>query len=171
MLTSWQDRLELNDVRLSPQMRASSVVLSGGSGRYSLDPLALEVDETSSFELWVTADDLRTMVTQSLPPQISRLDLTLGDGVILIDAAIRLFFEMSGRVTCRIRIEDGKKLFVEVLETTIPATNVGMLQGMIQQINPVFDAGRQGVPLVLEHVEITPRAVRVSGQALPGRVS
>lgn len=156
----------LHGVMLDIGLRLDEVRIESRGASLGGDPMGLSLTEAAHAEVRVGPESLKRYLESKGPDVLREIEIAFRDGLIHIDAVARIMFEVSVKASCHLRIEDGKRLLVELDHVDVAGIGGrGLVQGQIDKINPVFDAADLPLDLTLEAVTIQDTAIVLTGRA------
>jgi hypothetical protein len=158
----------LTGVVLPMGLKLDEAVIRGQGLHLVKEPFSIQLNEPGSLEVKVGESSLEQFLESQAPAGLRDFEVQLRDGRIFAKASIRMILEVRGLAICRLRIEGGKRLMVDL--ESVDVLGVGarnLLQAQLDQINPVLDADDLPVDATLTEVAIEDGNVVLRGTVLP----
>lgn len=144
------------------------VRISGDAASLATDPLELALQDWGAIEAEVTANDLAAFLTAQAPSSLKDFEVALANGFIDVTATAKVIVELRATAKCYLSIRGGgKQLFVELDSVDGLAMARGMIQGQLDQINPVLDAAQLPLDVVFESATAKDGKITLQGKARP----
>ena len=87
---------------------------------------------------------------------------------IIVEASVSILIRIGGTATCRLKIEDEKRLLVELVSAEFLGVGAsGLIQNQLEKLNPVLDTDDLPLPVALKEVRLEQGVLRIFGTALP----
>lgn len=155
-------------VRLPMGLILESAKLSGAALLLLGEPFEAQVSEPGDVEVDISAEHIQQFLNERSPGGLRDFFVQIADGKIHVHATARRIIEVRAAAICHIRIQDERQLFVELDKVDVMGVGArGIVQGYIDQANPIFDAAVLPIDLRLHTVEALGGRLRLSGTARP----
>lgn len=141
--------------------------LVGSDAQVATDPVSIELSDWAQLEATVMEADLADFLTRQAPGGLKDFDVTIKGGFVHVAATARVIVEVRATAICRLVLKEQRYLFVELDSVEGLAMAKGMIQGQLDQINPVLDAGDLPLRVELDHVEAEQGRIVLRGRAQP----
>lgn len=160
------------NVVLPMGLTIDSIAISGGRTELALDPFSIVPDRPSEMLIMVTGSSLAAFLTAKAPGGLKDFSVNLAGGKLRVAASIKMIFEVRAEAVCGLRLADGKELFVdlETLETVSGPKGIApksLVQGHLDQINPVIDLHTLPVTANIRSIKISDGAIVMAGELSP----
>lgn len=154
-------------VRLPMGLVIDRLSITGSQAEIVLDPFQLKHEAWGELEAELTSADLADFLNFKAPANVRDFEVQVTDGRIEVKATAKVIVELRVTAICTLEIRELKKLFV-VLERVegVPMAH-GMIQGQLDQINPVLDVSSLPLDIELDRIEADNNVVRLFGRARP----
>lgn len=129
-----------------------SVELSVGQVDVDTEPFALRHGQPGRFEARLGEGSIHAFLSERLPSAIRQIEVEVNDSGLVVRAIAKVLFEIRAVAVCGLRIEDSKRLHVELASVEPGGPVRGLIEGQLREANPVFDADHLPVPVRLESV-------------------
>ena len=138
------------------------VVLTSGPAEAQVKPFSLSLDLPGKFEVTVTDESLAAFLEKQAPPGVSRFAVSSQEGKVRVEATAKAALGARVAAECSLRIQDGRRLFVDLGAVSIPFAH-GLIEQQIAKINPIMDVEEFPGTILLAGVTIENGAVRIVG--------
>jgi len=156
------------NVRLPIGLVLDRIEIEGQDAELHTDPLHLELPEPGNVRVFVGAESLEKYLNEQAPGGLRDFQVRLVPGAIEVQATARVIVELRATATCKLRIEHGRELHVELMSVDVLGGSAkSLVESQLDKINPILDAREYPVQLELHSVEITSEAVIVTGTLAP----
>jgi len=125
-------------VKLPNGLVLDEVVITSGPAQAAVKPFALRLDRPGSFEVTVTDQNLAEFLESQAPAGVSKFAVQSEGGAIKIEASAKAALGARVAAVCRLRVEEGRKLFVDLESVSLPFAH-GLIEQQIAKINPIMD--------------------------------
>ncbi|MCC7435093.1 MAG: LmeA family phospholipid-binding protein [Methanoregulaceae archaeon] len=157
----------LKRVRLPMGLLVQEVVIDAADATVSSEPLNVTLADWGTITATVAADDLAAFLNNEAPGGLRDFAVVIESGSVKVSATAKVIVELRATAVCTLVIREGKQLFVQLDEVEGLAMAKGMIQGQLEQINPVLDVGDLPFDIVLEKVVAQSQAITLHGRARP----
>jgi hypothetical protein len=159
---------QLNRLKLPMGLTVDVVRISGNSASLTTDPVEFSLEDWGAIEAEVAAADLADFLTTQAPSSLKDFDVAIANGFIDVTATAKVIVELRATAKCYLSIRGGgKQLFVELDSVDGLAMAKGMIQGQLDQINPVLDAAQLPLEVVFENASAQEGKITLRGKARP----
>ena len=141
--------------------------LVGADAQLATDPVSIELSDWAQLEATVTETDLADFLTRQAPGGLKDFEVSVKGGFVHVAATARVIVEVRATAICRLVLKEQRYLFVELDSVDGLAMSKGMIQGQLDQINPVLDAGDLPLLVELDNVQAEQGQVVLRGRARP----
>ncbi|MBS1714884.1 MAG: hypothetical protein JST30_11175 [Armatimonadetes bacterium] len=138
------------------------VVLTSARAAATMKPFGLTLDEPGKFEVTVSDGSLAAFLEGQAPAGVSRFSVRSEAGTIKIEASAKAAFGARVAAVCRLRIENGRRLYVDLESVSLPFAH-GLIEQQIAKINPIIDVEEFPGTFCLKGVDAQDGAVRLVG--------
>ena len=156
-------------VALPMGLTLDEIVIQGESLHLETSPFQISLAKPGSLEARISPGSLAEFLNKKAPANVSDISVKFVDGHIQVDAKFSMIISIGITATCKIRIEDDQKLFVDLVKMdSIAGTGASnILQKQLDSMNPVIDV--QDLPFIatLSTVEITAEWCQLRGTIAP----
>lgn len=139
----------------------------GADGQLDTDPISIALNDWAQLEATVTETDLADFLTRQAPGGLKDFEVSIKGGFVHVSATARVIVEVRATAICRLVLKEQRYLFVELDSVDGLAMAKGMIQGQLDQINPVLDAGDLPLLIELDNVQAEQGQVVLRGRARP----
>lgn len=161
-------KAELRDVLLPMGLNLSLVKISGEQIHLEQEPFEFRLSQPGELEVTVTQEDLQKFLTLKAPGSVKDFSIKLEDGLIFVEATARMIVEIRAKATCTLRIEEGKRVFVDLKNVDVLGVGAkGIVQNQLDQINPVLDVADLPVSAEIRTVRIENGVAVITGAIAP----
>lgn len=145
-----------------------SARLSGSALLLLGEPFDAQVSEPGNVEVEVSAEHLQQFLNERSPGGLRDFFVQIAEDKIHVHATARRIIEVRAASICHLQIEDETKLIVVLDKVDVLGVGArGIVQGYIDQANPVFDAATLPVDLKLHTVEARAGVLTLRGTVRP----
>jgi hypothetical protein len=160
----------LRNLVLPMGLRVDDVRLYGKGLHLERTPFAARLEAPGTLEVFVGEASLAAFLEAQAPAGLKDFQVEARDGKLHIRAVKTVIVAIPATAVCRLRIEDGRRLFVELesVEVAGGASIKTLVQNQLDRINPIVDAA--DLPLVratLNEVKVDRGGVILTGQVEP----
>lgn len=141
--------------------------ISASNAEINTDPFEVRLDKWGSLEAELTSADLAAFLNHKAPANVRDFEVRVLDGFIEVTATAKVIVELRVTAICSLRIHDQRKLVVHLERVEGVPMAHGMIQGQLDQINPVLDVSTLPLEIELDAIEADQDTVRVLGRARP----
>jgi hypothetical protein len=161
--------LQASGIVLSVGLELDSFVLSLGALKVDFKPLGFSHDQPGQFRATVGYERLAAFIESQAKGAVRDVTVVPQGEVLEIQATAKVVFEVKVTVTCRLRVESDKILFVDLVDVSLPIAK-GIVQSELDKANPVLDASDWPLDVAIRQVELGGDGVVLSGEAAwPGQ--
>jgi hypothetical protein len=144
------------------------VKVDGQGASIQTSPFSITLEHRAAVEGHVAALDLTDFLNMKSPGGVKDFALSIRDGRLFIEATARVIVEMRAKVVCTLRIHEGTQLFVDLESVDVMGVGAkGMVQGQLDQINPILDTSDLPLSVTLERVVLDHDRIVLYGTAAP----
>jgi hypothetical protein len=159
---------ELGGVVLPMGLRLDRATIRGRGLHLNKDPFSIELGQPGELEVRVKEDALAEFLEQKAPAGLRDFEVQLREGRIYVKASIRMILEVRGLAICRLKIEEGRRLLVELESVDVMGVGAkNLLQAQLDQVNPVLDTDDLPLRATLTSVDVEEGEVVLRGEVLP----
>ncbi len=122
----------------------------------SLDtsPFKLVLSEPAIATAYVAALDIAAFLDSKAPGGLRDFAVAIREGKLYIEATAKVIIDVRANVVCTLRIQDNRALYVDLESVDVMGLGAkGMVQGQLDQINPILDVSDLPVSMSLNKVE------------------
>ncbi|MCW5938887.1 MAG: LmeA family phospholipid-binding protein [Fimbriimonadaceae bacterium] len=156
--------LQASGIVLSVGLELDSFVLSLGALKVDFKPLGFSHDQPGEFQAVVGYGRLAAFIESKAKGAVRDVTVVPQGETLEIQATAKVVFEVKVTISCRLRVESDKKLFVDLVDVSLPIAR-GIVQSELDKANPVLDASDWPVDVSIQMVELAEEGVVLSGQA------
>lgn len=145
------------------------IQVDGQTTTIAVDPIGVRMDTPGNLVANVAALDLASFLDLKAPGGLRDFAVAIREGFVYVEATAKMIVEMRAKVTCTLRIDEGKRLFVDLQSVDVMGMGgmKGLVQGHLDQINPVLDADDLPLAVVLDEVIADHDRITLRGKAAP----
>ncbi len=160
------DRLhaEVNGLTLHFGLRLEHIVIEAQAATVDIKTGALELGAEGRLTAEILPEGVTSLLEARSKGMLRDVVVRMPDGEIEIEATAKVVFEVRATLTCRLRVVEGRQVFVDLVDLSVPVAR-GLVEGQLEQLNPVFDVA--DLPLALELTRVAVEGGRI---AIEGRV-
>jgi hypothetical protein len=158
-------------VTLPMGLTLDEVIIQGESLHLESHPFSIGLPQPGTLDVRISGASLIDFLDRKAPGNLSEFKVRFEEGLIHIDAKMSMIISMNVGAVCRLRIEEGTKLFVDLVRMdAIGGTGAfNLVQKQLDALNPLIDVQDLPFDAMLESVDadgeylvlrgtITPRA-------------
>ncbi|MCW5935851.1 MAG: LmeA family phospholipid-binding protein [Fimbriimonadaceae bacterium] len=145
-------------------LRIGNLQLDLGGASFDLATNRLTLAEEGSATAVVREQDVAAFIERQSDGVLRQVEAEIGGGLVKIHATAKLIFEVRATVTCRLVIEDDRRLVVELEDVSVPLAR-GAVEGQLAKINPLIDAADLPLTLLLREVTAESGAITLRAEA------
>ncbi len=158
----------LKGVVLPMGLRLDTLDLWGEGLRLQKTPFHIAATQPGRLEATVSESALAAFLESQSPGGLRNFVVRVGDERVHIQATKTMFIEVRANAVCRLRIDEGKRLFVDLESVEAMGMNpTALVQGQLDRINPVLDVRDLPVAAHLTSVQATGGKVLLKGTVDP----
>ncbi len=159
----------LLSVELPMGLTLDEVMIEGEGLHVEKEPFLIQLKEPGSLEVRVSEASLAAFLSHKSPAGLSNFRVTLGDGLINVQATATMLISINVGAVCTLRIDGGTRLFVELQRVdAIGGPGIhNLVQKQLDAINPVVDVSDLPIGATLLKVEVANSWVHLSGTISP----
>lgn len=94
------------------------------------------------------------LLKTKLPGQISNPQVRLADNMVSVTVSVQVLITIDVTARCKLRIQDGKELWVDLIDVDKPGPVYSIVEAQLSQINPVFSADTLPFPVTLTSCQV-----------------
>ncbi len=145
------------------------IQVDGLTTTIAVDPIGVQMETPGNLVAHVAALDLASFLDLKSPGGLRDFAVAIREGNVYVEATARVIVEMRAKVTCTLRIEEGKRLFVDLQSVDVLGMGgmKNLVQGHLDQINPVLDVEDLPLAVVLDEVIADHDRITLKGKAGP----
>jgi hypothetical protein len=149
-------------------LRVDYIDVEGTNLRFGKDLRDISMPSPAKFVAQVIEADLSAFLEQRQPAGLKNFHVTVADGKMRIEATKAMIIELPARATCRLRIEDGQRLVIDLEEVIILGAGAkNLVQSQLDKINPVLDVADLPVAALLDTVDAGDGVLTLKGSIAP----
>ena len=158
----------LNDLVTPMGLTIAAVVVRGDGAKLRTEPFAYEMDGEADLEALIHESALEAFVKTKVPDNIQDIWLSLLPEKVHVRAVVRVILPVTANAVCTLRIEDEKRVFVELESVEVLGAGVkGLVQKQLDAINPVLDVADLPLEVRLTEIRIEEGRLVAVGKAKP----
>lgn len=157
----------LRDVRLPMGLVVDEVLLNLGRADLHDDPWKLTADQPGRIRATIGEHSIQSFLESRAPAGLSNFEVTIADGVVYVKASARVVIEIRAMATCRLEVAEGVRLNVKLVALDPGGPIKGMVEGKIEELNPLLDASQLPLPCRIESVEARDGRIVLAGTLSP----
>ena len=156
-------------VTLSMGLTLDEIIVQGEGVHLEHDPFEISLGSPGTLDIRISESSLAEFLNHKAPGGLSDFKVKLADGLIHIEAKASMIISISVGAVCKLRIEDGTKLFVDLVRMeAIGGTGAyNLVQRQLDNINPVLDTAELPVRAELATIEIENQWLVLHGTIAP----
>ncbi|HVT13142.1 MAG TPA: LmeA family phospholipid-binding protein [Fimbriimonadaceae bacterium] len=156
-------------VTLPMGLTLDEIVIQGENVHIEKDPFQISLPTPGSMEVRISDTSLAAFLDRRAPGGLSEFRVRFADGLIHVEAKASIIISVNVGAVCRLRIEDGTKLFVELvrMESIGGSGAHNLVQRQLDGINPVIDVKDLPVNAMLDSVETEGSWLVLKGSIAP----
>lgn len=156
--------LHAENVALPMGLTVARIELRGQSATIGFKPPALTGGQIT-LDAIVDEPGLQAFVQAKVPSQVRDVQVFLGDGLIKISAKAVVILPISFTAYCALEIVDGRELHLRLHDVQPGGPVRSMLEGQIEEMNPVLTTDDLPVPVRLTAVRVDEGQIVLSGES------
>jgi hypothetical protein len=157
----------LREVRLPMGLIVDEVVLAMAQTDVFDDPWKLVASSPGRIRAVIGEGSIQAFLEAKAPAGLSNFEVTIADGVVYVKASARVVIEIRAMATCRLEVEDGTRLNVKLAALDPGGPLKGMVEGKLEELNPLFDASQLPLPCTIESVDARDGQIVMVGTLSP----
>src|SRR5688572_17138429 len=163
---AWE--IVLNDLVTPIGLTIGAVVIHGDGASFKTEPFTYEMDGEADLEAMIHESALEAFVKTKVPDNVQEIWLSLLPKKVHVRAVVRMILPVTANAICTLRIEDGKRVFVELESVEVLGAGVkGLVQKQLDAINPVLDVADLPLEVRLTEIRIEEGRLVAVGKARP----
>ncbi len=156
--------IQLDYVKTPPGLIIDKLTITGERITIEGEPFAVDMKKPGNVVARISQDSVAHFLGYKDLGKVEELTISFEPGMIHVDAGVRVGVKISAKVECGLRIEDGSRVMVVVKSAKVLGLGPkGLVQQVIDDINPIFETSMIPIPLTLNEVEIMHEAVELRG--------
>lgn len=156
--------IQLDYVKTPPGLIIDRLTITGDRITILGEPFQASLPKPGTVVARISQDSIAHFLGYRDLGKVEELAISFNPGVIDIDATVRMGLEISVDVQCGLRIEGGTKVMAYVKSAkALGLAPTGIVQKIIDDINPLFETSMIPIPVTLTEVEIMHEAVELRG--------
>lgn len=160
--------VHLERVVLPFGLEVDSVVLRGQSLFLQHPPFEANIPEPGELEVRISSQSLAAFLEEQAPGGLHGFKVHLHGDEIVIEAVKKVVVDIKAKATCVLRIEDHRRLFVEVESVDVMGAGVkNLVQTQIDKLNPIFDTADLPVDARIERYKTHEGHLTLHGHVSP----
>jgi len=164
------DRMEarFDGILLHVGLRVDSFTITSGAAALSWPPFQLKADKAAEARVVVAEGSVAKFLDEKTPNTMKAFKVQCTGGKVVCEATVKLVVEIRAKATCTLRIQDGKKVYVDVESVDVmggPAKK--LVEAQLDKINPILDASEFPANVRLESITVDQGEIVVAGTVLP----
>ena len=160
----------LNDLVTPIGLNIAAVVIRGDGARVQTEPFAYELESEADLEALIHESALEAFVKTKVPDNIQDIWVSLVPDKVHVRAVVRMILPVTANAVCTLRIEEGKRVFVDLESVEVLGAGVkGLVQKQLDAINPVLDVADLPLEVRLTEMRIEEGRLIAVGKARPPR--
>lgn len=162
--------LILDGLLLPMGLVVDEVRLEADEFAFDVEERALTLPSPGALVARVGEASIVKLLEAKAPSGLEGFEVKLEGGFIHATAVARVIIPIRGAARCALRIEDGARLMLDVVELDVPAVGRGLVESQMEDLNPIFDVSDLPIParVRLESVSIDGGWIELRG-AIEGR--
>lgn len=142
-------------VTLPMGLTIDEVIVQGENLHLEASPFAATLPKPASLDVRISADSLADFLEKKAPGGLKDFQIQLKGGEIFVEARATMIISINVGAVCKLRIEDGKELYVDLVRVeAIGGSGIhNIVQKQLDSINPVLKAQDLPLDATLETVE------------------
>ncbi|HWA83365.1 MAG TPA: LmeA family phospholipid-binding protein [Fimbriimonadaceae bacterium] len=142
-------------VTLPMGLSLDEIIIQGENVHLEKEPFQISLPEPGSMEVRISDASLAEFLNNRAPGGLSGFKVRFADGFIHVEAKASIIISVNVGAVCRLRIEDGTKLFVELvrMESIGGSGAHNLVQRQLDGINPIIDVKDLPFNAALDTVE------------------
>ena len=163
---AWE--IVLNELVTPVGLTIAAVVIRGDGASVETEPFSYEMESEADLEALIHEAALEAFVKEKVPDNVQEIWLSLLPEKVHVRAVVRMILPVTANAVCTLRIEDGKRVFVELESVEVLGAGVkGLVQKQLDAINPVVDVSELPFEVRLTEIRIEEGRLVAVGKARP----
>lgn len=158
----------LRQVKLPMGLILDEVRLRGDGVTVLTDPFEAFARQAGDLNVVLTAASMQAFLNAEQPGGLRDIEVTLADGKVYVSATKRVLVDVRANAVCTLRVEGGKKVFVELESVDLLGAGAkNLLQSQLDQINPVLDLDQFPIEARIDEIVVAAGAILANGKIAP----
>lgn len=156
-------------VTLPMGLTLDEIIIQGENLLIESEPVSFNLGTPGTLDIRISESSLGEFLNHKAPGGLSGFKVKLADGHIHVEAKASMIITINVGAVCKLRIEDGTKLYVDLVRMeAIGGTGAyNLVQRQLDNINPVLDTADLPVSAELTRVEIENQWLVLHGTIAP----
>lgn len=151
-------------VRLPGGLTLDRVQIDGGPAEATSEPPSVTLARPARLEATISEVSLAAYLEAQAPGGLRDFKVRAVEGKLVVEASVRMIVTLSGVAVCRLRIEGGRQVWVDLESVEMAGVGAAALvEAQLKKVNPVFDADSLPIKLTLDRVEAEGGKVTILG--------
>ena len=130
------------------------IEIAGSQVSVETEPFRLDLGTPAVVSAYVAALDIAEFLNLESPGGLKDFAISIRGGKLFVEATARVIVEVRAKAVCTLRIHEGQALYIDLESVDVMGLGAkNMVQGHLDQINPILDAKDLPVAMSLESVE------------------
>ncbi|MBX3117668.1 MAG: LmeA family phospholipid-binding protein [Fimbriimonadaceae bacterium] len=156
--------IRLDYVKTPPGLIIDSLSITGDRISIFGDPFQASLPKPGEVVARISQDSIAHFLGYRDLGKVEELTISFSPGVIDIEAVVRVGVSISVEVQCGLKVESGTKVMAYVKSAkALGLAPTGVVQKIIDDINPLFETSMIPIPVTLTEVEVMHEAVELRG--------
>lgn len=140
----------------------------GYGAEVTKDPFQIALEKPAELEAELLQEDLQAFLVRTSPGGLQGFKVRMAEGKIYVDARITVLIPVPVSAVCTLRIDGGKRLFVDLESVSVlGGAPKGLVQKQLDAINPVFDMSTLPLEGELTSVDVADGKALLKGTLQP----
>jgi hypothetical protein len=158
----------LNDLVTPVGLIIAAVVIRGDGAHVWTEPFSYEMESEADLEALIHESALEAFVKTKVPDNIQDIWVSLLPEKVHVRATVRMIIPVTANAVCTLRIEEGKRVFVDLESVEVLGAGVkGLVQKQLDAINPIVDVSELPFEVRLTEMRIEEGRLIAVGKARP----
>ncbi|MBX3095720.1 MAG: LmeA family phospholipid-binding protein [Fimbriimonadaceae bacterium] len=153
-------------LKLPMGLVVDELTIDTGSANAETDPFSLKLESPGAVVVRIGETNVRNYLETLKPGGLRDFSVSCREGMIFVKATARILLDVPVTAQCKLVIDDGERLNVELVEAQVVGGDAKRLvEGQINRVNPIFNVADMPIALILDSVAVNDGFVILHGRA------
>lgn len=153
-----------SEVTLPMGLVLDEVEIQVGKADATIKPFAIQLEKPADLTVRLSAGNIAAFLEKEAPGGLKDFRVTVGGGLLNVEATGRLIVEIRVTAVCKLRVVDRSKLFVDLQSVSVPMA-YNIVEQQLAKINPILDLNDVAPSVKIDTVSADEGVVTVKGVA------